>query len=312
MTWDYPLLFTPWLRNMPWGGSDLEKIYNADTTGEAIGEAWLLSDHSLQHSIVSNGIHAGRTIHELLAIDSFNLLGRSGVTTFPLLIKILDTQSNLSVQVHPDDEKAKTWAPSEGGKSEAWVILKSHAESKIYLDTQPQIGMVQVKEAVESGTLLECMRVYQSASGQTYSVPAGSIHAIGTGIMALEVQQTSNATFRLYDWGRVGPDGTPRSLHIEAGLACLAFDHAAGLQSEKNQPDGSIELVKTPYFTISKWCNVPVVTVQSPSIIIPWNGSAHIAQQYEVLPGRACLLPHGMKEVSVELPATTTLFEITW
>jgi mannose-6-phosphate isomerase len=276
----YPLRFAPFLRPMPWGGQRLKKWLTVDWPSDAkVGEAWLLSDHALHQSVVTNGPLAGRTLSQLLAERGTELLGFAA-NRFPLLIKLLDAEENLSIQVHPDDELARRWAPTEGGKSESWLVLESTPNAAIYLGLQPDLNRAKLQQALEAGTLPQCVKRYDPKPGECYNVPAGSIHALGGGTVVLEVQQTSDATFRLYDWGRVDATGKPRSLHWEAGIACLKeFPPELGPQQIQRGEDSKEILVDTTFFRIQKRKRPAAVT--GPSMLISFDGMATLESKSE-------------------------------
>jgi mannose-6-phosphate isomerase len=270
MTFTEPLRLRPWLRLMPWGGTALYKLLGLPAKDELVGEAWLVSDHPLHSSVVSGGPHNGRTLSDLIQEDAEALLG-TAAPRFPLLIKILDAQQNLSVQVHPDDERAKTWAPAEGGKTEAWTVLQTGPDGAIYLGLKPGVDRVMFERELRAGTSPRCLTRYEPQVGQTYFVPAGAVHALGQQVMVLEVQQTSDATFRLYDWGRVGLDGQQRALHLEAGLACtLERPAGAGLQKPKPAGEGRELLVESPFFRVYRYRCDEAYSIQAPAIVVPW------------------------------------------
>lgn len=306
----YPLIFTPWLRAMPWGGTKLVQQYGATPSTQPIGEAWLLSDHSLHQSLVSNGPLQGKPIDELLAQYPQDMLGSPTRSRFPLLLKILDAQQNLSVQVHPDDAKAMKWSNQEGGKTEAWHILAVEQDARIYLGSNPDYTRQQIAQFIRQQQEPTYLVQYEPRPGQTYSVPAGTIHALGNGVLALEVQQTSDATFRLYDWNRKDKDGQPRDLHLEQGLDCIQEFPQAGLTVESKEPDAATLLVNTPYFKLKKWSGVSQLSIVAPAILIPWKGDATCSQGHHIKQGHACFIPASMKQLTVQLENDASLFEV--
>jgi mannose-6-phosphate isomerase len=307
-----PLCFNLWLRPMPWGGTRLCDLFNGTMSDNPIGEAWLLSDHPLHQSLWNDDEHT--TLHELLSDDTLAAQRSTPLNCFPLLIKLLDAQQNLSIQVHPDDELASRWSPGEGGKTEAWIVLDAAPDSAIYLGLKPGIDKATFARELASGNAPLCLNRYQPRIGETYFVPAGTVHALGQGVMVLEVQQTSDATFRLYDWGRLGADGKPRDLHLEAGLACtVVAPEGAGLQKPRRDSDGAETLVQSPFFTIRRWQSPGQVTIQSPAIVIPWANDARFPSSGETLKqGHACLIPSAMSKAAFETTPDTILFEIRW
>lgn len=294
----YPLPFEPFLRPMPWGGRRLPDLVGVPAPDDApIGEAWLLSDHALHASRVSDGPLAGRTLRELMAERSEELLGYRA-DRFPLLIKLLDARENLSVQVHPDDAAAARWAPKEGGKTEAWLVLDAIPEATIYLGLKPGIDKATLKRELTLGTVPLCLQRYQPKAGECYFVSAGAIHALGGGLLVLEVQQTSDATFRLYDWGRVDAEGRPRPLHLEAGLACVK-EQPPGAGPQKPEPiPGGVRMVGCEFFQIEQaTVDDRGLRMDGPCIAIGLRGTAllrHGSMELPLRSGRSVLVPPGI------------------
>jgi mannose-6-phosphate isomerase len=298
----YPLRFAPFLRPMPWGGERLRKWLDAAWPDNAkIGEAWLLSDHPLHQSVVTNGPLAGTTLHQLLVDRGTEVLGNT-TSRFPLLVKLLDAQENLSIQVHPDDELARKWAPQEGGKSEAWLVLESSPDAAIYLGLKPGIDRSSLLRELGHGTLPLCMKRYDPLPGQCYNVPAGSVHALGGGTVVLEVQQTSDATFRLFDWNRVDAAGKPRPLHLEAGLACMKDAPAGiGLQNPKADAESADVLVDGPYFRMKR--RTQTAQTQGPCLLVCLGASASLKTapaRYDLRRGELWLVPAVTGQFEIE------------
>ncbi|HMP01059.1 MAG TPA: class I mannose-6-phosphate isomerase [Gemmatales bacterium] len=269
----HPLLFTPDPRPMPWGGQRLASWLGMPDSGEPIGEAWLLSDHPRHASVVAHGPLRGMTLAQLLAERAPELVGRR-CERFPLLIKLLDAQENLSIQVHPDDLLARQWAPGEGGKTEAWIVLEAAPSSAIYLGLRPGIDRAALERELHTGAVPLCLVRHEPRPGQCYFVPAGSVHALGGGTVVLEVQQTSDATFRLYDWGRVDAQGRPRPLHWEAGLACLKEQpEGAGLQSPRTEASGAELLVACRHFELRRWTGPRTWEPSGPTLFVVEKGT---------------------------------------
>jgi mannose-6-phosphate isomerase len=310
-----PLPFEPFLRSMPWGGERLARwLGRPAPAGTPIGEAWLVSDHPLHVSRVSAGPLAGRTLRELMARHSAELVGRPA-GRFPLLVKLLDARENLSVQVHPDDADAARWAPGEGGKTEAWLVLDADPGATIYLGLKPGIDKTAFARELNAGTVPLCLRRYEPRPGECYFVPAGTVHALGSGLVVLEVQQTSDATFRLDDWGRVDAEGKPRALHLEAGLACLKEQPAgAGPQPPRPLHEGGEQLVDCPYFQLNRLAGAGTQEVRGPGILVGLEGAAVLRSPSGAMTlprGAAVLLPVGCKG-AVEPGGHAVLAHITW
>lgn len=312
MSFTVPIGLVPWLRPMPWGGHALPSLLQLPERSESIGEAWLLSDHPLHRSIVADGQFKDKSIQDLIRQDSEMLLGTK-LQRFPLLVKILDARENLSVQVHPDDDAARQWAPQEGGKTEAWTVLASDPGGVIYLGLKRGIDKTVLQRELVTGNLVSCLQRHEPKAGETYFVPAGTVHALGGGVMVLEVQQTSDATFRLYDWERVGPDGQSRALHLEAGLASIKEQMAqAGLQSPAAKAESAHCLARSAYFSIHRSPENASATIQAPALLVLWQGHADLQRYGNLQRGRAVLIPHALGQAKVQVGSETALYEIRW
>lgn len=214
----YILKLKPALKDYIWGGTSLMKQF--PTNMDKISEAWVLSCHKDGKSIVTNGEQAGKTLDEVIEIwGKENTLGKkaSEFEFFPILIKLIDAAQNLSVQVHPDDEYAMR-VEGEYGKTEMWYILDAKENAGIYYGFKEEITKEELKKAIETNTLTDLLNFVNVKKGECYFIPSGTVHAIGAGLTIAEVQQNSNTTYRVYDFGRVGADGKPRELHIEKAI----------------------------------------------------------------------------------------------
>ena len=257
---DEPLLFESHLRPMVWGGRRLADVLGKELPGAGpYGEAWEISDHASHASRVCRGRFAGRTLRQLMQERREELLGRAARrhATFPLLVKLLDADDWLSVQVHPDDEAVKTLWPGEGGKTEAWFVLAAEPGSRVYAGLKPGVDEPRLRDALARGAVADCLHRFTPQPGDCLFLRAGTVHAVGGGVLMAEVQQTSDATFRLYDWDRRDAQGRGRQLHVEKALACI--DWRAGPVEPVRVPDfaaapvGPPErrlLVECPYFTL--------------------------------------------------------------
>lgn len=222
-----PLQFTPYLRSQPWGARRFAQCLRRSLPlAGRYGESWELSAHPLHHSRVADGPRAGETLPRLWEQHGAEWWGRPAPATFPWLIKYLDCHEFLSVQVHPTDELATRLAHHDGGKTEAWVVLDAEPTARIYAGFRAGVTLGEVTERIAEGTLADCLHSFVPQPGDCIFVPAGTVHAVGGGVLMVEVQQTSDATYRLFDWNRVGLDGRPRPLHHDESLT--AIDWAAG------------------------------------------------------------------------------------
>jgi len=226
----YPLRMKPFLSERVWGGTRLAAYGKQLPPGGHIGESWEISGHRDGLSTVANGPLAGKTIPELVTAFGAELLGTqvSPERPFPLLVKILDANAQLSVQVHPSDEYCAEHGLTDPGKPEAWLILEAERGARIWRGLKPGTTREKFEELLSAGKLADCLHSFEVAAGDCVNLPAGTVHAIGAGIVLAEVQQTSDLTYRVFDWNRVGLDGRPRQLHVEEALATIDWDTLGG------------------------------------------------------------------------------------
>ena len=255
----YPLRFEPVFRQYVWGGRRLGSVL-----GKPIGpqgpyaESWEVVDHGADQSRVKFGPLQGRTLHEL--VDEFGdaLLGsrRSARRDrFPVLLKFLDADQNLSVQVHPNDEQAARLAPPDAGKTEAWYIVHADPGSRIYAGLRSGVDRRAFEDAISSDRVAETLHVVEPSPGDCLFIPAGTVHALGAGLLVAELQQSSDTTYRIYDWGRMGTDGKPRALHIDQALDVIDFDRGP-IDPAPPRPaggDGHQRLVQCHAFAWDRW-----------------------------------------------------------
>ncbi len=252
-----PILFHPILQTRRWGGDKLatqlgKTLPNRD---EPFGESWEIVDRHDQQSKIANGAHAGKTIRELMESSSGEILGtKEEGAQFPFLIKFLDCQDDLSVQVHPNDEQAKTYHPSETGKTEAWIILDADPGSLLYAGFKPGTTPDQIRTAIQENRLQDLLKTYSAQLGDCFFIPAGTVHAIGAGLVVAEIQQPSDLTFRLYDWGFLDKNGNPRQLHVDDGLASMVidedFDPRFPSRPDHDSATEPAQSITSPYFQI--------------------------------------------------------------
>lgn len=251
----YPLRFTPLFKERVWGGRRLARFY-PDLPPGPIGEAWVLSDHPQGRTPIANGPWAGETLSGLrehlpperdAALMGARVLAR-GEEGFPLLFKLLDAQDDLSIQVHPADDFPGL-PPGERGKTEMWVVLEAEPGARIVHGLAEGVTRDGLAAAVREGRTVEAMRFLTVRPGDVYYLPAGLVHALGAGLVVAEIQQSSDTTYRLYDYGRLGLDGKPRELHIDQALACCSdAPPPAPAQLGSPEPNRWETLVSSPYF----------------------------------------------------------------
>lgn len=254
MTELYPIKFEPLLKEKLWGGNSLAKNYGkkADMS-RLVGESWELSAVQGNLSVVSNGFLAGNNIQEIIEVYMGDITGEAvyekyGIE-FPLLIKLVEAKQALSLQVHPDDKIARE-RHNAYGKTEMWYILEGENLSKIYTGFNRPVTREIFENSVSEGNLLSLLNVESAEHGDVFFTPAGRIHAIGSGIVLVEIQQTSDITYRLYDWDRKDTKGKSRDLHIDLAIDAIDYN-AAGMNKilKKPEPDKTEKIVSCPYFT---------------------------------------------------------------
>lgn len=213
------LKLSPSFKDYLWGGHRLVEKYNKEFEGDVLAESWELSCHEDGPSFISNGDYKGKTLLEYIEKEGKEVLGTNckKFENFPILIKFIDAKDNLSIQVHPDNEYA---LEKEGqyGKTEMWYIMDCEEGAFLYYGFQREISKQEFEDRIKTDTLLEVLNKVPVHKGDVFFIESGTIHAIGAGIVIAEIQQNSNVTYRVYDYGRVGKDGKKRELHIEKAL----------------------------------------------------------------------------------------------
>lgn len=256
----YPLTFIPWLRTMVWGGAKIEafKDLRAESPEEPgrIGESWEISAVPGHVSVVANGPWAGRTLTGLMQEHGPALVGRKVYDRtgdeFPLLIKFIDAKTDLSVQVHPDDALAARTHPGMKGKTEMWYVVGADPGASLLSGLTTAITPDEYEARVRSNTIMDVLAKHAIAPGDVFFLPAGRIHAIGAGSFVAEIQQTSDLTYRIYDYGRLGLDGKPRELHIEQAREAIDYRVCPDYRTEySRRKNTETPLVRCPYFTTS-------------------------------------------------------------
>jgi len=247
MTTLYPLLLQATLHTKVWGGRRLETVMHKSLpTSEPYGESWELYDTST----VANGPLAGRTLGDVLAETGHDLIGPDSdpAEGFPLLAKFLDANEWLSVQVHPNDAQAKQLEGEPRGKNEAWYVLSAEPGARLVLGVRPGTPAAELAQAARRGQLDGLLIYAEVSAGDVLTMDAGTVHALGPGIVVYEIQQASDTTYRLYDWGRMGLDGKPRELHVEKGVAVANTQSLPPIKHTAASTEPLIEIVRTPYF----------------------------------------------------------------
>ena len=213
---------TPACKDYLWGGEKLREIYHIESDCEPLAEAWMLSCHPDGMSRLAEGEMKGLTLPETALKYPGNFFGRryAAFAEFPMLVKLIDAKRDLSVQVHPDDSYAERME-HQSGKAEMWVVLEAEPGAALYYGFARTVSRDEIEKSLAENTLTDLLRRVPVRPGDVFYIPPGTVHAIGAGMVIAEIQQSSNVTYRLYDYGRLGADGKPRPLHVERSLAVL-------------------------------------------------------------------------------------------
>ncbi len=308
-----PLKFQPLFKYRIWGGNKLKTVLNKDYDGDSIGESWEISDVPNDETIVADGSFKGYTLKQLIQEFKGEFLGESVYKqfgeAFPLLIKFIDAKTPLSIQVHPNNEYAKTHHNSFG-KNEMWYIMQADEDANIIVGFEKEIDKTQFKQHLEDKTLLEVMHHENVKKGDAFYIPTGRIHAIGAGVMLAEIQQTSDVTYRVYDYDRVDKTtGKTRELHTEQATEVLDFNVEERYKTDyQKETNTSNTLIHSPYFK-TNFLPVKGELVKDYSntdsfvIYMCVSGQAIIQYQqkdYNLNAGETILLPASIKEVMLK------------
>ena len=257
----YPLKFTPIYMERIWGGTLMREVLHRDVpeAGNPIGESWEIVDRPGEQSVVANGEFAGMPFEELLRQYHGELLGPRGSSCkrFPLLVKLIDAGERLSLQVHPDENACREIGGSAEPKTEMWYIISALKTGKIMAGLSPRATRQQMMETMDKPEVENLLQVYQSQVGDAYFITSGTLHAIGEGNLILEIQQNSDTTYRVSDWGRVDRNGKSRELHVEKGLKSINFTNRtspriAGVSGSAGHNRKFSMINRCPFFTVDE------------------------------------------------------------
>lgn len=301
----YPFKFKPILKEIIWGGDEIYRFKKLHPERRGIGESWEISHVKDNVSIVANGELKGKSLEELIAIYGERLVGKTTLNTFgsmfPLLVKFIDARDALSVQVHPNDELAQKRHHSSG-KTEMWYVIKAVPGAYLYSGFSQAITPEQYLKSLEDGTFINYLQKHEVKSGDVFFLPAGRVHAIGAGCFIAEIQQTSNITYRIYDYNRKDAHGNPRELHTEPAKDAIDYKVYPDYKlSYTPEPNGIRTLISCPYFTAGLIESDRDTTVRvidsndSFSIYICMEGSARLTDngggRTEIRQGETILFP---------------------
>jgi len=243
-----PITFSPLYMTRVWGGRSLESVYHRQLPdGQPYGESWEMSDREDEQSIVDQGPFSGQSLHELWSNHREEIFG-PGLSgdRFPLLIKILDARDDLSIQVHPPTDKARELGGEP--KTEMWYIADCDPGAKLYVGFKKGVTKEDFELSLKNGTVEEYVHAIEAQKDQSIFIPSGRLHAIGAGFLIYEIQQNSDTTYRVFDWNRLGLDGTPRDLHVEQSMKSIDFDD---IEPGMDQPQDAT-IANCEYFSIDQ------------------------------------------------------------
>lgn len=298
----YPILLGPVYKDYIWGGTRIPVIFHREPQHGICAESWEVADRPEGMSIVTNGRQAGTSLHELTVRMGADLVGMAAQSdVFPLLIKIIDARQKLSVQVHPDDRTAARYGGEP--KTEMWYVLDADRDAKVFCGLAHGTDRRGFEQALKDGRLEDVLQPVPAEKGNVIFIPGGRVHAIGEGCLLLEVQQNSNTTYRVYDWGRVGTDGKPRELHLKQAFQSINWHDRTRLARPPRQIKATganmwWELLECPHFHLKRGdlTEAEVVENDGQSFHVLFTVSGRVVIEADGTgettgPGTSCLLP---------------------
>jgi len=318
----YPLIFAPIFKERVWGGRRLEEIYHKPLPpGVPVGESWEISDRPGDSSRIVNGRLAGKDLRWLMEHHGRELLGASvrASESFPLLIKTLDAEDRLSLQVHPPATKAAELGGEP--KTEMWYIADAAPDAELYVGLKRGVTRAEFERKINDGTVETCFHRLPVKKGDAIFLPSGRVHAIGAGLVIFEVQQNSDTTYRVFDWNRTGLDGKPRQLHLQESLASIDFADFEPELIPGNEPATGPSfrrpLVNDPLFSaqvegLERGTGLELGPERM-QILGLLSGSARLGQGAEALalkPGQFCLVPACLRNVDVRAETDAAFLRI--
>ena len=284
------LMFEPRFKSVIWGGKRIAEFKGLPSQGDNIGESWELSGVPGNESVVSEGLFKGKNLHELLVEHSREIMGerlteRFG-DKFPLLVKLIDSADDLSVQVHPDDELAGK-RHNCPGKTEMWISIAPEDGAYLYSGLNRVLTPDEYRRRIADNTITECLGKYYPEKDDVFFLPAGRVHSIGKGNFVLEIQETSDITYRIYDYGRLDAQGNPRQLHIEESVDAVDFNDIEGVSSIEVKDQYVLDLEDRDSFTI-------IVAIDGYAPLIDSDGTVTMLPE-----GSTALIPASMPGVTI-------------
>jgi mannose-6-phosphate isomerase len=319
----YPFVFQPVLKDYLWGGTRIAEYFARPGGPPRCAESWEITDRPEGMSVLDNGPLAGRTLQDLLRELGSRLSGNGQPVpaAFPLLVKIIDARDRLSLQVHPDEVSAPILRAEP--KTEMWYVLDAAPGAQVLAGLQPGVSREQFASGLHTQTVEGLIRSIPVTPGMSIFIPGGLVHAIGAGCLLLEVQQNSNTTYRVWDWGRVGDDGKPRPIHVDQALQTIRWDGlqpglaCAPPQTPPHTHGTPVRLVDCPFFQIESWDMTRETRAANDGgsfhLIFVASGTVTIAGQGETVickPGRTCLLPAALASYTIRPESASRLIRV--
>ncbi|MGB0881146.1 MAG: type I phosphomannose isomerase catalytic subunit [Polaribacter sp.] len=319
---DQLIKFEPILKEKIWGGEKLKTLLDKKSTRNNIGESWEISDVEGDTSMVVNGTLAGKNLKELISEYKGNLVGDKIYThfgeKFPLLIKYIDAKEALSIQLHPHDDLAKK-RHNSFGKTEMWYVMQADQKANLIVGFQKDVTSEEYLHHLENKSLTAILNIDEVKKGDVYFIPTGRVHAIGAGVLLAEIQQTSDITYRIYDWDRPNPDGTFRDLHTKEAIDAIDYSSKKSYKTVYSSiQNTSSEIVSCPYFTTNvlpikgsislhhadKDCFVIYMCV-SGNVVFEYKNQTEIVKM-----GETILVPACIKNIKITSEESSELLEV--
>lgn len=317
------LKFSPILKEKIWGGEKLAAVLNKDSNSKTLGESWELSDVDGDTSIVVNGDLKGRDLKELIQEYKGALVGDAIYedfgNKFPLLIKFIDAKEALSIQLHPHDDLAKK-RHNSFGKTEMWYVMQADEKANLIVGFQNDSNKEEYLEHLDNKSLLDILNVDEVQKGDVYFIPTGRVHAIGAGVMLAEIQQTSDITYRVYDWDRQDAAGNYRELHTEEAIDAIDYKAQSSYKTDyRKTQNQSSEIISCPYFTTNVLPVEGTLTInhddKSSFVIylcvegkVQFSAGDKISESLQM--GETLLVPASLKDFTIESSGNSELLEV--
>lgn len=314
--------FEPILKDKIWGGEKLASLLNKQSKRKDIGESWEISDVEGDTSMVINGHLKGKDLKELISEFKSDLVGEKVYThfggKFPLLIKFIDAKEALSIQLHPNDTLAKE-RHNSFGKTEMWYVMQADKNANLIVGFQKEVSSEDYIKHLETKSLLDILNVDEVQKGDVYFIPTGRVHAIGAGVLLAEIQQTSDVTYRIYDWDRPNPDGTFRDLHTEEAIDAIDYSAKDSYKTEYSKKENaSSEIVSCQYFTTNVLPIKGEISInhqEKDSFVIYMCVEGNVTFQYEnqtekLKTGETILVPACIKNIKIIADQASELLEV--